>query len=104
MGKTNIQLQAEMAKRKKEAGQKRVGLWLDEKIIERAKLLSGMNQTETLLNSIQIGLKVMTLIKKYEHSLYLNMVDGDISSTEKHIVNCLFSTKTTKPQIIELSE
>jgi hypothetical protein len=82
LGKTSTQLQAEMAERKKEAGQKRVGLWLDSKITAQAKLLAGMNQTDTLTHAIRLGLHTMDLLKKHDHTLYVDLVAGELSQIQ----------------------
>jgi len=80
--KTNVERQAEMAKKRREAGQKQTSMWIDEEITQQIKILSGMNKNQAMTTGLKLGLYAMGLIKKQDSDLYLSLVDGNLSEIQ----------------------
>lgn len=101
MAKTNAQIQQDMIERRQQAGAKRVTLWINKETTEQAKLLTGMNQSQSMTTAIELGIAAIASIKQNNPNLYLNLVDGELSIIKDKLSSCLIdkelnkSTKTT---------
>lgn len=92
--KTNTQRQADLSKKRREKGQRQASTWIDKETDKQLETLSGMTKTHALNIAIKLGLHAIAKIKDHDLSLYLSLIDGDLTNAKTKI-DATFSQEAT---------